>query len=107
MAGASNVGIDLHKTTLTIAVRNSQGEIMDTVSFDTKCVNKITEFISGLPRPIHCAIESVGMYEWLWELLEPLCDKLILADATELRFRAGFRQAKTDTESKFRRVLFR
>lgn len=96
MAGASNVGIDLHKTTLTIAVRDSQGEIIDTISFDTKCVNKITEFISELPHPIHCAIESVGMYEWLWELLEPLCDKLILADATELRFRAGSRQAKTD-----------
>lgn len=93
---ASNVGIDLHKISLTIAVRDSSGAIVKTVTIECKCVNKIRDFISSLPRPIHCAIESVGMYEWLWELLEPICDKLILVDATELRFRAGSRQAKTD-----------
>jgi len=92
----SFAGIDLHKTSLTIAVRDTDGSLLRTVKFDTKCVNKIRDFVSSLPRPIHCAIESVGMYEWLWELLEPVCDKLILADATEIKFRAGNRKAKTD-----------
>jgi transposase len=37
------------------------------------------------------------MYEWLWDLLEPLdFEALMLADAVELRYRAGRRQAKTD-----------
>jgi transposase len=92
----SFAGIDLHKASLTIAVRDASGNRVKTVKFDTKCVNKIRDFVSGLPRPIHCAIESVGMYEWLWELLEPVCDRLILADATQLKFQAGNRKAKTD-----------
>lgn len=96
MTAPSNVGIDLHKTTLTIGVRDSEGNLVNTVAIDTKCVNKITQFISALPRPIHCAIESVGMYEWLWELLEDKVEKLMLADAIELRYRAGKRQASTD-----------
>ncbi|MFH0797018.1 MAG: IS110 family transposase [Candidatus Omnitrophota bacterium] len=92
----SNVGIDLHKVSLTIADRDSGGNLVKTADIECKCVNKIKDFITSLPRPIHCAIESVGMYEWLWELLEPLCDKLTLADAVELKYRAGRRQAKTD-----------
>ena len=92
----SNVGTDLHKTTLTFAVRDNCGTLTKTIQIDCKCVNKIKDFITSLPRPIHLAIESVGMYEWLWELAEPLVEKLTLADATELKYRAGRRQAKTD-----------
>jgi len=106
MAGASNVGIDLHKTTLTFGLTNIEGNLVNDVSMDTKCVNKITKFVSELPRPIHCAIESVGMYEWLWELLEPIVDKLVLADAVELRYRAGKRNASTDrVDAKFLSLL--
>ena len=36
------------------------------------------------------------MYRWLWRLLKPLCDKLVLADATELACRRGKRRPKTD-----------
>jgi transposase len=96
MDAKSFAGIDLHKTTLTIAVTNSAGELTDVKPFPTKCVDKIDHFFSHLPSPVHCAIESVGMYEWLWEHLEPRVDKLILADAVELRYRAGKRRAKTD-----------
>ena len=92
---SSNAGIDLHKTSLTIAVRDSSGDLVKTADIECKCVNKIKDFVSSLPRPIHCAIESVGMYEWLWELLEPVVEKLTLADAVELVYRAGRRQAKT------------
>jgi len=66
---ASNgIGIDLHKTTLTIGVRDSIGELVNTTLFPTKCVDKITHFFSHFPSPVHCAIESVGMYEWLWKM---------------------------------------
>jgi transposase len=43
------------------------------------------------------AIESVGFYRWLWEMLEPIADKLVLADATQARALAG-RRLKTDRE---------
>jgi len=106
MTPQTYVGIDLHKTTLTIGARNSIGELVNTIPFPTKCVDKITHFFSHLPSPVHCAIESVGMYEWLWDHLEPRVDKLVLADAVELRYRAGKRHAKTDkTDAKFISLL--
>jgi transposase len=43
------------------------------------------------------AIESVGFYRWLWEMLEPIAEKLVLADATQARALAG-RRLKTDRE---------
>jgi len=99
-------GIDLHKTTLTIGARDTKGELVNVTSMPTKCVNKVTHYFSHLPQPVYCAIESVGMYEWLWELLEPRVAKLILADAVELRYRAGKRHAKTDKiDAKFISLL--
>jgi transposase len=43
------------------------------------------------------AIESVGFYRWLFDLLEPIVHELLLADATQCRALAG-RRIKTDRE---------
>jgi len=91
------VGIDLHKDTLTACVFcGCCGEISYR---KIACKNRgqIAEYFSALPRPHTVAIESVGFYRWLWELLEPLVDKLVLADATQARALAG-RRLKTDRE---------
>ncbi len=91
------VGIDLHKDTLTACVFcRCCGE----VSFQKlpcKCRKLITEYFAALPRPHTVAIETVGFYRWLWEMLEPLVEKLVLADATQARALAG-RRLKTDRE---------
>lgn len=92
----SNCGVDLHKYSLTIAALNAQGREIACETIPTKCIGRIQEFFKELPRPIFCAIESVGMYRWLWKLLKPLCDRLMLADATELACRRGKRRQKTD-----------
>ena len=91
------VGIDLHKDTMTIClfVRGS-GE----VAFrKIACKNReqIAAFFRELPRPHTVAIESVGFYRWLWQLLEPIVEKLVLCDATQARALAG-RRPKTDRE---------
>ena len=97
MAGASNVGIDLHDTTMTVSVRDRKGTEVIRKKFPTKVVHQIREFFSTLEAPVWCALESVGMYEWLWDFLDPMdFERLMLADANELRYRAGRRQAKTD-----------
>jgi transposase len=94
------VGIDLHKDTLTACVFcRCCGE----VSFQKlpcKCRKLITEYFAALPRPHTVAIETVGFYRWLWEMLEPLVEKLVLADATQARSLAG-RRLKTDREDAF------
>jgi transposase len=89
-------GIDLHKHTLTVAVLGADGKEKDVVSLPTKCVGRIRGLFEDMTGPISCAIEAVGMYRWLWDLLKPLCEHLVLADATELAWRRGKRKAKTD-----------
>ncbi len=79
------VGVDLHKDTLTACVFcGCCGE----VSFQKiacRCRRQIAEYFAALPRPHAVAIESVGFYRWLWEMLEPIVEELVLADATQAR----------------------
>lgn len=91
------VGIDLHKETLTACVYCSCCGEIRFQKFSCKCRKQIAEFFGNLPRPHAVAIEAMGFYRWLWELLEPLVDKLVLADAAQARALAG-RRMKTDRE---------
>jgi transposase len=66
----------------------------------TKCRKLIAQYFAALPRPQTVAIEAVGFYRWLWEMLEPIVEKLVLADATQSRALAG-KRLKTDREDAF------
>jgi transposase len=91
------VGIDLHKDTMTIAVLDPRSGQVTFIKLACKCRQQIVEFFARLPRPHVVAIESVGFYRWLWELLEPIVQELVLADATQCRALAG-RRIKTDRD---------
>ena len=91
------VGIDLHKETLTACVYCSCCGEIRFQKLACRSRKQIAEFFGSLPRPHVVAIEAVGFYRWLWEMLEPLVDKLVLADATQARALAG-RRMKTDRE---------
>jgi transposase len=91
------VGIDLHKDTLTACVYCPCCGEVRFQKLSCKCRKQIAEFFSSLPKPHSVAIEAVGFYRWLWEMLEPLVDHLVLADATQARALAG-RRMKTDRE---------
>jgi len=94
------VGIDLHKDTLTACTFcRCCGEVRYR-KLACKCRGQIAEFFATLPRPHTVAIEAVGFYRWLWEMLEPIVDELVLADATQARALAG-RRLKTDREDAF------
>ncbi len=91
------VGIDLHKDSLTLCVFcPCCGEIRFQ-KIACRCRTQIAKFFSALPRPHVVAIEAVGFYRWLWDLLEPIVEKLVLADAMAARALAG-RRLKTDRE---------
>ncbi len=94
------VGIDLHKDTMTICVYELPSGEVRYRKIACKCREQVAEFFRSLPRPHMVAIEAVGFYRWLWELLEPLVEKLFLADATAARALAG-RRLKTDREDAF------
>jgi transposase len=95
------VGIDLHKDTLfVVALNPATGEVLEQ-RLRCKCREQIVQFFTALPSPMIVALESVGFYRWLWDLLEPLLkargDELLLADATQCRALAG-RRVKTDRQ---------
>jgi transposase len=91
------VGVDLHKDTLTACVFCGCCGEVSFQKLPCKCRGQVREYFAALPRPHTVAIESVGFYRWLWELLEPVVEKLVLADATQARALAGGR-LKTDRE---------
>ena len=79
------VGVDLHKDTLTACVFCGCCGEVSFQKISCKCRKQIAAYFAGLPRPHTVAIESVGFYRWLWEMLEPVVEKLVLADATQAR----------------------
>jgi len=89
------VGIDLHKDQITIVILDQLGQTVDKRRISCRAKHQIVEYFAALPRPWHAAVEAVGFYHWFWDLLEPLADRMILANATEVRNRAGSRP-KTD-----------
>jgi transposase len=94
------VGVDLHKDTLTACILCRCCGEHSFKKLACKCRSQIVDFFAALPRPHTVAIETVGFYRWLWDLLEPIVDNLVLADATGARALAG-RRLKTDREDSF------
>jgi transposase len=88
------VGVDLHKDSLTVAVLDEAGTVLQRTTLPTKCRNRIVELFSSL-APCEVAVESVGFYHWFWALVRPHVTKMRLADPAGVRVAAG-RKAKTD-----------
>lgn len=78
------VGIDLHKRSLTVCVIDKRtGETFDR-RFQCSEEAALRKFFGEL-GPFEAVIEASGTYEWLWELLEPLAKRLVLAHPKKLR----------------------
>jgi hypothetical protein len=94
------VGVDLHKDSMTVCVIDRVSGEITYRKLSCKCRRQIAEYFSSLARPSVVAIESVGFYRWLWDLLEPIVDELQLADAARCRA-AALSRPKTDREDAF------
>jgi transposase len=90
-----SIGVDLHKCSLTVVVLDEDGRQIEEKTIPTKCRNQIREYFASYGLQCQVALESVGFYQWFWELVFPLVGRLILADPLGVRAAAG-RQAKTD-----------
>lgn len=94
-AFASFTGVDLHKCTVTLTAVDPAGKPIATLTCDTKCVDRIEQWLGALPRPSRMAVEAVGFIEWFIDRFGAHVDKIDIADATELANRRGKRR-KTD-----------
>src|SRR5262245_44437382 len=78
------VGIDLHKKTITLCIVNQQRQVLVRKTFLCCQPVKSGEFFAAL-GPFQAVVEATASYEWLWQLLEPLAERLVLAHPKKLR----------------------
>ena len=73
------VGMDVHKQSISIAVRNAAGKIVMECVVETKA-NIILQFFDGLRGDVQVTFEEGTWATWLHDLLKPHVGKLVVCD---------------------------
>src|SRR5467141_1408209 len=73
------IGMDVHKESISIAVRNDVGKIVMECVIETKA-NIILDFIHGLRGELHVTFEEGTWAAWLYDLLKPHVTELVVCD---------------------------
>ena len=78
------IGIDLHKKSITICLVDQQGQIQARRQLSCQQPERIVAWFQQW-TPFQAVMEATASYEWLWQLLEPLADRLVLAHPGKMR----------------------
>ncbi len=73
------IGMDVHKESISIAVRNSAGKVTMECVIETKA-NMILQFVDGLRGDVHVTFEEGTWAAWLYDLLRPHVARLVVCD---------------------------
>src|SRR6202167_5311866 len=79
MTCAKYIGMDVHKESISMAVRNDAGRIVMECVIETKA-NLILDFIHGLRGELQITFEEGTWATWLYDLLKPQVSKLVVCD---------------------------
>jgi transposase len=79
MTSAKYIGVDVHKESISIAVRNDAGKIVMECVIETRA-NAILDFIHGLRGELQITFEEGTWATWLYDLLKPHVSKLVVCD---------------------------
>src|SRR5947207_10992331 len=85
------VGIDLHKKTIAVCVVDQPRIVRTRRTLSCAQPESIVTFFRQLGS-FQAVVEATASYEWLWRLLEPLADRLVLAHPKKLRVIAESRR---------------
>ena len=78
------IGVDLHKKIITVCVMNENRSVLARKTLYCIEPDQIVEFFRQF-RPFKVVVEATASYLWLVELLDPLAEKLVLANPKKLR----------------------
>ena len=78
------IGIDLHKKTISVCVMNQERKVLQRKSLNCADPDAIVRFFQEQGE-FEAVVEATASYEWLWQLLEPLAQRLVLAHPKKLR----------------------
>jgi hypothetical protein len=76
----TTIGVDLPKCQLNTAVLAEGGRLVERRVMDTKCRKKIAKYFGSYEGRAQVAVESVGFYQWFWDLVRPQLAVLHWAD---------------------------
>lgn len=79
MISTKYIGMDVHKESISIAVRNAAGKLVMECVFETKA-SMILQFFDGLQGDLHVTFEEGTWASWLFDLLKPHVTKLVVCD---------------------------
>ena len=96
MTSTKYIGMDVHKESISIAVRNSAGKIVMECVIETKA-SMILQFIDGLRGDLQVTFEEGTSAAWLYDLLKPHVTKLVVCDPRKNKsMREGNQNDKID-----------
>jgi transposase len=78
------IGVDLHKNSITVCVMNEERTILARKTLYCSQPELILEFFQQW-RPFKVVIEATAGYFWFVELIEPLAERVVLANPAKLR----------------------
>ena len=78
------IGVDLHKQFSTVCVMNENLTVVKRKTLYSSQPELIVEFFKQ-HAPFKVVIEATASYVWFAELLEPLAEKIVLANPKKLR----------------------
>jgi hypothetical protein len=94
------IGMDVHKESISIALRNGAGKIVMECVIETKA-SVILEFIDGLRGDLQVSFEEGTWAAWLYDLLKPHVKKLVVCDP---RKNASMREGNQNDKIDARRL---
>ena len=96
MISTKYIGMDVHKESISIAVRNCAGKVMMECVIETKA-SMILQFIDGLRGDVQVTFEEGTSAAWLYDLLKPHVSKLVVCDPRKNKsMREGNQNDKID-----------
>jgi transposase len=79
MDSVKYIGMDVHKETISIAVRNSSGKLVMECVIETKAIT-ILQFFQGLSGSLQVTFEEGTWAAWLYDLLKPHVTELVVCN---------------------------
>ena len=79
MDSTKYIGMDVHKESISIAVRNAAGKMVMECVIETKA-NMILQFVDGLRGEVYVTLEEGTWAAWLYDLLRPHVTKVVVCD---------------------------
>ncbi len=77
MSSEKYIGLDVHQATISVAVLDSRGKLVMESIVETKAAT-ILDFFAGLRGTLSVTFEEGTWAAWLYDLLKPHVDKLVL-----------------------------